>query len=112
MTFQGSASLPANSAWSAELTVYDSRQQEVGRRAYAFALDATGVREGRSLPPIDPLLVTGLIVLVAGAAGLAMAASGRTLPRTSGAWSRAVLGAGSIVSLGLGILIVAGGELR
>jgi putative copper export protein len=104
--------LVADSRWDATVTVTDPSGAEVGRRHFTFSVDAVGVSAGRALPPIDPLLVIGLLLAVGGLFGLAFGIAGGSIPRTPHAWGRRVLVGASGVGTALGALIVAGGPIR
>jgi copper transport protein len=104
--------LAASTSYSAVVVVTDQQGTEVGRRDFAFAVDATGIGEGRALPPIDPGLAVGLLLAVGGLFGAAFGISGGSLPHAPAAWGRRVLVAGGGVGAALGALILAAGPLR
>ena len=104
--------LLADSRWDATVTVTDAAGTEVGRRHFTFSVDADGVTAGRALPPIDPLLAVGLLLVVGGLFGLAFGIAGGSIPRTPPVWGRQVLVAGSGVGTALGAIIIAGGGIR
>ena len=104
--------LLADSRWDATVTVTDATGTEVGRRHFAFSVDATGVSAGRALPPIDPALAMGLLLVVGGLFGLAFGVAGGSIPRTPPAWGRRVLVAGGGIGTAIGALIVAAGPIR
>lgn len=104
--------LMADSRWDATVTVTDGSGNEVGRRHFTFAVDASGVSAGRALPPIDPALAVGLLLVVGGLFGLAFGIAGGSIPRTPPDWGRRVLIAGGGVGTALGALIVAAGPIR
>jgi methionine-rich copper-binding protein CopC/putative copper export protein len=101
--------LPAGSRWDAGVTLRDHAGAEQSRTRFSFALDATGVSEGRATPLVDPALVVAVILLVAAALGLAFGLGGGVLPRVEPAASRAAVVAGSVVGAILGATILVGG---
>jgi copper transport protein len=109
-TFQASGGLlPANSSWDSSVVLHDSNGSEVGRTRYAFALDATGISEGRATPPIDPAIVIAMVLLLGAVVAVAFAAGGGNLPRVDRAAGRVALIGGSVVSAFLGAIILFGG---
>jgi methionine-rich copper-binding protein CopC/putative copper export protein len=105
----GGGLLPAGSRWDASVTLRDHAGAEQSRTRFSFALDATGVSEGRATPVVDPALVVAVILLVAAALGLAFGLGGGVLPRVEPAASRAAVVAGSVVGALLGVTILVGG---
>jgi copper transport protein len=101
--------LAAGSRWDASVVLRDHAGTEVGRTRYGFALDATGVSEGRAAPAIDPAAVVAIILLVAAVLGLAFTLGGGVLPRVDPATGRVGLTAGSILGAILGVTILLGG---
>jgi hypothetical protein len=108
--FVADATLPEGSRWDATLFAKDPVGTEIGRERFVFALDAEGVSEGRSVPPVDPGLLLAILLLCLGVAGLAFVLAGGVLPRTLPDASRpALLGASTVSALmGLAMLVVAG----
>jgi putative copper export protein/methionine-rich copper-binding protein CopC len=108
--FVADATLPEGSRWDATLVAKDPAGTEIGRERFVFALDAEGVSEGRSVPPVDPGLLLAILLLCLGVAGLAFVLAGGVLPRTLPDASRpALLGASTASALmGLAMLVVAG----
>ena len=101
--------LPANSSWDSSVVLHDTAGTEIGRTRYAFALDATGISEGRATPPIDPAIVIAMVLLIGGIVAIAFAAGGGGLPRVDRAAGRVALVGGSVVSAFLGVIILFGG---
>jgi putative copper export protein/methionine-rich copper-binding protein CopC len=108
--FVADASLAESSRWDATIVTTDPVGTETGRQRFVFALDAAGVSEGRSVPPVDPAMLLAVLLLALGIAGLAFGLAGGVLPRTLPDASRpALIGAGTIGTLlGLAILVGAG----
>jgi copper transport protein len=101
--------LPAGGRWDASVVVRDHEGAELGRTRYSFALDETGVSEGRATPPIDPAAVVAIILLAAGALGLAFGLAGGALPRVDPATSRIAVVVGSMLGGIVGLTILLGG---
>jgi putative copper export protein len=101
--------LPSGSRWDASVVLRDDEGTEQSRTRFSFALDATGVSQGRAGPAIDPAIVVAVILLVAAALGLAFALGGGILPRVEARASRLSVGAGSFVAAALGATILIGG---
>jgi putative copper export protein len=101
--------LPAGSRWDASVVVRGDDGAELGRTRYSFALDETGVSEGRATPPIDPAAIVAIILLAAAALGLAFGLAGGVLPRVDPATSRIAVVAGSILGGIVGVTILLGG---
>jgi copper transport protein len=101
--------LPAGSRWDASAVIRDHEGTELSRTRYSFALDASGVSEGRATLAIDPAVVVAVILLVAAAIGVAFALGGGALPRVDAAASRVSIIAGSVVGAILGATILLGG---
>jgi copper transport protein len=102
--------LPTGSHWDASVVLRDHEGSELSRTRYSFALDATGVSEGRATPAVDPAVVVAVTLLVSAALGLAFALGGGTLPRVDPATSRVAILAGSLVGAILGATILIGGS--
>jgi hypothetical protein len=68
-----------------------------------------GISEGRKLPPLDPVLIVGVLLVCLGLAGLAFGLAGGKLPRAAAGASRyAMIGGGAVGGL-LGLVILSGG---
>ena len=108
--FVADATLPEGSRWDATIVARDPAGTEIGRERFVFALDAEGISEGRTVPPVDPGLLLAILLLGLGIVGLAFGLAGGVLPRTLPDASRAaLLGAGTVGALlGLAMLVVAG----
>lgn len=103
------ALLPAGSRWDASVVLRDHAGVEQSRTRYSFALDASGVSEGRATPAIDPAAVVAVILLLAAVLGLAFSLGGGALPRVDPATSRIAVMGGSTVGAIVGIAILVWG---
>jgi len=74
---------------------------------FPFVMGAAGVTAGRAVPPVDPGLLIGLAMLLAGVFAVVYARSGGTLPRTDPAVSRLAMTAGGLAAAVAGLLVVA-----
>jgi putative copper export protein len=104
------ANLAEVSQWDATVVETGAAGTETGRQRFVFALDADGVSDGRSVPPIDPALLLAVLLLGLGVVGLAFGLAGGVLPRTLPDASRpALLGASTVGALlGIAMIVVAG----
>jgi len=98
--------LPADSRWDASIVLRTDQGAELSRTRYSFALDATGVSEGRATPALDPTTVAGVVLLVAAVLGLAFTLGGGTLPRVEPAASWIAVLVGSAAGAVLGVLVL------
>jgi hypothetical protein len=101
--------LPGDSRWDATIIVDAADGTQLGRRRFAFALDATGISEGRALPPLDPALAMAMLLVALGIFGLSYAIAGGRLPRTDRAASRFSLLAGGSTAVVVGIVMLVNG---
>lgn len=103
--------LPANSSWDATVAVRDSSNLTLGnsQRRFTFALDDSGISEGRALPLLDPALALALLLLALGVLALAYAVGGGRLPRTDAVASRVSLLAGGAAAVVVGIVMTFAG---
>ena len=97
--------LPADTRWNASVRILAEDGAELQRQRFAFALDESGISEGR----LDPVLTWGAVIAlglgIGGAIGLGLGLGGYTLPRTERLASRVALMGGGTVAVGLGMLI-------
>ena len=102
--------LPANSQFDANAIVRNGAGVEQSRTRFTFALDDEGITAGRAEPPGSTvaLVVVGARSGPAVVGGVLLVA-GRTLPATDRRAGRVALLGGSVVSLVLGIVVLAGG---
>jgi copper transport protein len=105
----GGGMLPAGSRWDASIVLRDGDGEERSRTRYSFALDASGVNEGRLGPAIDPVAIVAIVLLVAAALGLAFGLGGGVLPRVDPSTSRISVLAGSVLAAAVGATILLGG---
>jgi hypothetical protein len=100
---------PAGSRWDASVVLRDGEGTERSRTRYSFALDATGVNEGRLGPAIDPAAIVAIVLLVAAALGLAFGLGGGVLPRVDPSTSRISVLAAAVLAAVVGATILLGG---
>ena len=106
-TYEASGGLlPAGSRWDASIIVRSDDGRELARTRFAFAMDATGVSEGRASPAVDVGIAVSLGLLAAAALGLAFGVGGGRLPRADRDASRVAVVAGSLVAGTLGATIL------
>ena len=96
------ATIPAG-RWQASV-LPDGTGPPIGQ--FAFTLDATGLTDGRRLPPLPPPLLAGAGLLLLAALAAAAAARGITVPLIEPATGRASLAAFSVVGGLLGIAML------
>jgi copper transport protein len=101
--------LGPDTTWDATVVVSDPSGNELGRRRFTFAVDPDGISQGRALPPLDPALGAGVLLLALGVAAVAFGLAGGRLPRAAAGASRlAMVGGGTIGGI-VGALILSGG---
>jgi copper transport protein len=101
--------LPVGSRWDASVVQRDHDGTELTRTRYSFALDDTGVSDGRATPALDPAAIVAVILLVAAALGVAFALGGGVLPRVDAAAGRVSVVAGSVLGAAVGATILLSG---
>ena len=101
--------LGASTSWDAVVVVSDASGAEQGRHRFRFALDTAGISEGRAVPPLDPALAAGIMLLALGVSAVAFGLAGGRLPRAEAAASRAAMVGGGLVGGVLGAVILSGG---
>lgn len=109
--YRAGAILPGSSRWDATVIVSSADGQELGREQFAFALDATGISEGRAAPPLDPVIIIAIVLLGAAVVGLGYLLGGGSLPRVERAAGRLALAGGCIVGGLLGLVLLVGGSV-
>ncbi len=101
--------LPANSQFDANVIVRNGAGVEQSRTRFTFALDDETIIAGRAEPPLDPVAIVVAALIGAALVGGLLLVAGRTLPATDRRAGRVALLGGSVVSLVLGIVVLAGG---
>jgi hypothetical protein len=105
----GGGLLPADSSWDASVVVRAHDGAELSRTRFSFALDSEGVSSGRSVPPLDPVVLLAALLLLGGLAAGAFVLAGGAVPGVDRAVGRVASLAGSAISVALGLVLVLGG---
>ena len=103
--------LPVRSRWDVTVAVHDLNGAETGRTRFTFAMDATGVAEGRASPPIDLPLVIGVMLLVGSILLGVFTLAGATLPRVEPRPGRVAASVGAVVGGMLGVALLLAGRV-
>jgi hypothetical protein len=80
----------------------------MGRVAYQFSVDASGIADGRAALPIDPALALAVALGVAAVLGLSFALAGGSLPGVERVAGRRALFGGGLVGAAHAIALVVG----
>ena len=104
--------LPPNTTWDVTVAATNPDGLELAHGRFEFSLDRTGIVSGRKVPPIDPGLALGFLLLCASVLGGVYALGGGSLPGVHAATGRVALAGGGVVGSAIGlILVVFGGRL-
>ncbi len=103
--------LPARSRWDVTAVVHDAAGVETGRTRFTFAMDATGVAEGRASQLVDVALLVA-IALLGGALLLGIfTVAGGVLPRVDPRTGRVASLVGTVIAGSLGTAILLAGRI-
>ena len=110
--FSDGGVLAPNSSWDVTVAATNPDGLELAHGRFEFGLDRTGIISGRKVPPIDPGLALGFLLLCASVLGGVYALGGGSLPGVHAATGRVALAGGGVVGSAIGlILVVFGGKL-
>ena len=102
--------LPAMSRWDATVITRDASGTEVGRARFTFAMDATGVSEGRATSALDLDTLLAVALLLAALVLTVFTLAGGVLPRVEVRAGRTAALAGSLVAATLGVAMLLAGR--
>ncbi len=102
--------LPANSRWDATVIARDASGSEIGRSRFTFAMDASGVSDGRATPVVDLDALLAAALLLAALILAVFTLAGGVLPRVEARAGRVAGLVGSLVAGTLGVVMLLAGR--
>ena len=102
--------LPMQSRWDVTVIVHDAAGTETGRTRFTFAMDASGVAEGRAAPPVDLTLLIAISLLLGAGLLAIFTLAGGVLPRVDARAGRWASLAGASVAGTLGVVMLLAGR--